>query len=261
MENNESIIESDYETQDTDAIHVLDLLQNIPLLQQKVMALDPQLLEVSEYDLESRLGHKNTQLIKHLRFAFWQEYKMAQANKKRMRLGVIIHDICTKPTFHKVIDDPVKLAYLVCPPADMMMVQLEFLDRSMKRLRESLELPLIEVEKKSLREGPAGSESYRIVRVKKVNVALIREIRAVAEMMMNRIHGAVTQKHAIESKSLNVNVGTNNSAIPDAKEFEKLHAMEKRLEAMLSKVDQALIAAPPTITVEVVDDDIPDEIT
>lgn len=199
-----------------------------------IKSLPPEKLEMSERELEAQVSPTREHRL--LKIAFWDEYRRAQrmGRNQAMVLSNVMHGICGRSYFYtKVVGDPHTLAWLISPPVDEMIVQKELLRLGYNKLAEVLDLPFVT---KTHQVGKDG----KILINTKVNVGLIREVRAIVEQLQNRVHGAVIQRQQIEAKTMSVNVTEKGEMSMD-----DLNRLARKLEDVMTKL--------PEIEGEVVD--------
>ena len=95
---------------------VVNLLRNAETFRQKVLAIPPNLLSMSDYELEKHV--EPSQVDNDLRQAFWDEYTAAIDTDSVMRVTAIYSRVCTKEFFHKISQSPDRLAYILRPPRE-----------------------------------------------------------------------------------------------------------------------------------------------
>lgn len=181
-----------------------------------------------------------------LRIQFWDEWNQACDEGRPMSVSAIMRGICYAEYFYQVIlPDPKKLAWVIKPPADFLLAMRDLLYLGMSRLREILELPLVDRTPMIRRGAPVLDDKGQIVMIERPNVRLIAEVRTITEMMQNRVHGAVIQrvhqKTQLESQNLHLIAGTDPLAqLPT----DLMLALDKQLQGVNARLE-AVEALPP----------------
>ncbi len=99
----------------------------------------PDLFRMPEKELKK--ASKPTPTECRLRLAFWNEFNIAMSENSTMTMANVFAGICTQQYFdQKFMNEPVCVAWLLCPPANYVIALEEMLSQSQSRLREILEL-------------------------------------------------------------------------------------------------------------------------
>lgn len=207
---------------------VVSLTSEIPTLQKalkELLFMDPQLMELDEHELQQKARPSLT--LSRLRMAFWNEYEKANQQNRKMHLSKIIAGVCTETVFKKkVLNDHVRLAYILVPPKDYVITTKEALDRGLDSLRAIVGAKVVDD------DGNLIPKSADIV------------LKAVALLDM-RVKGAVVQR--IDQRSLNVNV--NKDVTPDHSHMpQTVEDLDRQLEAIKQKLirDVSQAKLPPS---------------
>lgn len=203
---------------------LLNLIKETPVLHSEIQKLPFDLIDLTERELERRCKPKREHRL--LKISFWDEYRRAQRDEKNrfMVMENVYHGVCGRKYFYNhILRSPETLAWLITPPADEMLVQKELLRIGTKRLEEVLKLPFEETVYKT-RPGRKG-QAPQILEQKKVNVSLIKEVRAIVELLQNRVHGAVIQR----AQNVNVNLTNQPPPVEPDVTLEDLEKMAKEL--------------------------------
>lgn len=202
------------------------LLNGMRTTQQAIRQIPSDLFEKTERELLRKPD--STQM--RLKISFWNEYRNARTHQNftAMRLANVLHGICTPAYWYeKVCKDYEVLAWIITPPVSETVVWQELIQLGQDKIRRVLKLPLI--------EKRYWKDKYGEVHVeKRINVALIKEIRGIVEKLQDRMHGTVVQRQLIESKTMRVNV----DATPKPKEMSATEEMAV-LDKMISRIEQA----------------------
>ena len=143
-----------------------------------------------------------------IRMKFWMEYDLAQSECRRINLQNVIAGICSEQYFReKYTKEPSKVAWMLTPPANYLVVTEEALQVGLETLRAYI-------------EEPAISESGKI----DTKVAEI-QFKIVA-FLDNRVKGAVVQK------TMNLHAAVPKSKIEAVSEERSMEALDKRLKAI-----------------------------
>ena len=88
---------------------------------------------------------KPTKVDYALRSAFWNEFRLASLNSEKIILKRVYVGICTYQHFyHNVLNNPYKLAWLIQPYADYEKEIEPLIMKSVERLNDILNLPIID---------------------------------------------------------------------------------------------------------------------
>lgn len=219
-----------------------DLLHNASELQASIKALPAKLIEATERELAEKFCPTETHI--RLKIAFWDEYRRASRDKRAvMKIGNAVEGVCSRKFFYeRIIPDPLAVAWLITPPPSENIVQKQLLQIGMRRLQEVLELPIME-------EFEVKDKKTQQMRtVKKINVAVIKEIRAITEMLMNRVHGGVIQRAQVDQRSLNLNVDAGKTADPQLTSGEP--SLEQ-IEKLISRIETVTQVLPESGVIDV----------
>lgn len=180
-------------------------------LREVVKTIPPDAWSMTFYNLERKAGI--TAQDSQTRLAFWDEFALAQDQKKKMNFNNVTKVTNRNYFYDAFLKDPYKVAYLLTPPQKYQYKMREMLDLAHTRMREVLQLPLVD------KKGTP-------------NTRLISEIVKIAILLENRVMGAVSQKLQVETKSLNVNVNTERKTYHSIE--EELKAVERQLQDLRS---------------------------
>lgn len=188
-------------------------------MREVMLALPPHYHTIPIHEIERSIAP--TEMDDHLRIAFWDEYTIACDNKKPMRVTNIYQNICSREYFYAwILDQPLRLAYMIRPPQEYMLRMRSLLDMGLKRFEEILRLPIM-----TKKVMPNGS-SVRVVDTK-----LIGEMVKIVALVDNRVKGSVVQKVQIDQKSINMNM--NYEAPKSYDEIQKeLRATQKEIRQL-----------------------------
>jgi hypothetical protein len=219
------------------------LLEKSKNIREAILNLAPEYFEKTERELLQELGPKADQTLLRLKVSFWEEYRHAFRQNRPMLIQNIIAGVCHNMTLQKAIKDPLKLAYLICPPPQEIHVQKQIINVGLQKLLEAVQLPFWK-ETYSYEYNKHGKKV--VTHSIKVDTTLLREIHSIVRTMQDRVHGAVIQRAQIQSKNMNVNV---QKATPenlegevdlDTLDMDQLESIEKRVSGLLTTVEKAL---------------------
>ena len=213
---------------DESHLSLRSLLGSCPATLAAIDAIPIELHEKTEYEL---VKHPDDTL-RRLKISLWNEYKRCVRNKlSEMSLTNVQFGVCSRWWWQKnVTRFPDVLAWLIKPPTSEILVQEELLELGYRKLRRILKANLVEKRYWKDRTGEVHVE-------RRFNVTLAKEMRAIVEMLQNRLHGSAIQRQSIESKSLHVNVGGTQEKSIDAQLSD--------ISLLLGKIEQATEALPP----------------
>lgn len=160
-------------------------------------------------NLFKRKGFKITETLDALRDSFWMEYERALQQRRKMIACNIYFDICGEVFFHRTINVPEKLAYIITP-----IVKYE------ARLHTLLRTTAIDT-LRDIMSVPLTDEDGFNTEIARLKLAAIKQLE-------DRVKGMPVQK--TETKSVNVTL-TNPD---DLKDIDKRIAeIEKELTGKL----------------------------
>lgn len=166
--------------------------------------------------------------LNQIRIAFWKEYDTARAELGKMTISGMLSFLDGLPTIHvrDALQTPIKLAWILCPPASYDNMLEEALARGLGRINEILSMPFYD------KDGETDTKVMELV------------LKAVAFLDIRK-HGMPTQKTEQTIKQLNVNV--------TRRDMKKLGS-HTRLEDINAKIKQLEAELAPTMTL-IEDDD------
>lgn len=210
-------------------------------LREAFLSLPEDLQSLSESGWKARyrlLGSARAE-ANQLRYAFWQEYDRCQHEfDDRMRLVNIIKGIIREDTFEKrILKDHCILSLMLIIPTSYEVAMREAINTGLDRLREIMDLPVVE-------EDPKTGK-------KKVNTALANLIMRATAYMDMRANGGITQRLQVEGKTINIDLKADGKEIREVATENAMAILDKKLkqleakEAMIEKgmhPGQALLA-------------------
>ena len=213
-------------------VSLLAFLQDSDTLLNRIKSLTPQQLEATNESLE--VIACPTQNDQCLKIAFWQEYKRAQSEKRKMIVPNIYQDILSQKGWGKKLTNPDFVAWLIHPPQSEYLLQLHLIDLGMKRLAEALRLDFTET--KHIRAGCDKNGDPKFIVQKKINVSLIKEVRGIVEMLQDRAYGSVLHRQA----NMNISAAAPDNTIS----LENIDEIEEKLEKLKRVKAMALELGP-----------------
>jgi len=154
-----------------------------------------------------------------LRMNFWQEYDNAQAELRKMMLKNIVRRFCGFDTFLVYLKQPYFVAYMLKPPLDYVALTTEALNFGLGRLREILELPLLDAK---------GRPNAKVIE---------SVIRATAFLDL-RVRGGITQRH--EVKQLNFNLNSDVSKVEGDMQALTVEEIDRKIKKLKERQSAAL---------------------
>jgi len=200
---------------------VVNLFRNAETLRAKILAIPPNLLSMSDNELEKHVDP--SQVDNDLRQAFWDEYTVAIDTDSLMRVTSIYSRVCTKEFFNRITQNPDRLAYMLRPPREYTLRMRSLLDVGLRRIEEFLNLP---IKKTTMFKG-------REIEV--IDTGLVREIVKITALLDNRVKGAVTQKLVIDQTSKNLHLHSKGYEPP--KSMDEIEKQLKNIQKEINYLD------------------------
>ena len=137
----------------------------------------------SEREFKVAFGSdKNFKTLKHIRFAFWNEYNYSVDNNKKMSINRLIGGVCRSTDFYNYIKDDLYLTFILTAPTSIQLVQQELIQIGYEQMEEILNIPTIDDDGR-------------------VNTNLIKEKVKILENLENRRWGGVVHRAQIHNKT------------------------------------------------------------
>lgn len=181
----------------------------------------PEYFGLEERGLADKIREKKdlrpSATINRLRFKLWEEYERVQGlNLEKMEMKNFYRGICASETFDALILYPHNLAWLMCPPANYLVMLEEALLFGIEQMREILEVPVIDPKTKTV--------NTRLAELKvKITLGLDE-----------RLNGATPIKIEQVSKNLNMSINTSDKGL--ARMLEEM--TEEELERTLATLQK-----------------------
>ena len=206
---------------------LINLLPEVPRTRIQEALFDAEaapLFEMDELTLLRHLrenGFPPTPTDNRLRLQFWLEYDNTQQQlHKRMEMSRVFAGICTVEYFYKkYLQDPRRVAWLLCPPVGYAIKANEALEFGLEQLRDIL----------SLDHGGNG---------KPIDHKLMKLKKDIFEILDVRVKGAPIQKnvnitaHATPAQAARVMSATQELTMEELE--KKLEAARKKEKEMLN---------------------------
>lgn len=126
---------------------LIALLAGAPKVQQRILDLQerfPEYLTIDEPSFKRTHRELITLVTQRLRVSMWTEFESAIQGNRLMRIRQIYSGTCAETTFYSLIDNPVRLAYILCPPADYIIMLKEAHSAGLEKLREIFSAVIID---------------------------------------------------------------------------------------------------------------------
>lgn len=128
---------------------LLNLLQNCPSLREKILQLridNPEYLTWDEITFKQKHRDLITLITMRVRIALWQEFELCILNNRNIRVKQIYAGVCTETAFQKLIENPIRLAFILLAPTDYIVTLKEAHEAGLDKLRELLNAKIIDDE-------------------------------------------------------------------------------------------------------------------
>jgi hypothetical protein len=166
----------------------------------RVEAIDPTYFRMTEEEfLEKYKPEPALTRVKLKLFTAWEE---AAARGKQIVLSDVYHGTCSRDFFMEIFENPQKLAWVVLPPATSKFQMEEMFFLGLRRMRETLEMPLWKETVKIAKPKGRPKTGTAIEKPREPNVALMREIRETMYFLRDTVLGPVEQRHSIQAHLL-----------------------------------------------------------
>jgi hypothetical protein len=210
---------------------LLKYLQNCPAFREKILALRIENPEYLNWD-EVTFRHKHRDLITlitlRVRVALWQEFELAVLNNRNIRVKQMFAGVCTEGAFYKLIENPIRLAFILLAPTDYIVTLKEAHEAGLDKLRELLSAKVVD------EEGYMNPKAADMV------------IKAFA-LIDARLKGAIVQR--VDQRVLTAQVaGTGHSAIQALP--NDMNLLEAELEKTRKQIAQYMGKLRESPTVE-----------
>ncbi len=220
------------------------------VLHNAIAAIPNKLLRLSEKDLKKHCNPD--ELTCRIRIQFWDEYVEAVDAGRAIQVRNVMRNLTySEYFFSEVLSDEKKMAWITRPPQDFLLAMRDLLYVGLERLREVLELPIVERVPMLTRAGAlVRDEKGEIVYRDKVNTSVAKEIRAITEKLADRVKGAVVQRHQVQAAHAHALIPGVAGALP----ADPLEALSSQLQAVNQRLALAERTEPDVIDADTTGD-------
>lgn len=176
-----------------------------PSIQARMDRLPGDIIEKSEQELVKMMPKEDvTEKLSAVRASFWIEYERATKSMTKMNISNVYRTVCGQMTFLAMVDNPVKLAYIIAPPTDRKAMYNALGEVAVSRLYEFVRLPVTNED---------GS----------VDPKALAAVTKCIEIILNRAEGVAPQviHQRLDKTSLSVNVEAKMEAPISLDEINK----------------------------------------
>lgn len=202
---------------------LLALLSSAPKVRQVILDLEknhPELLQIDEVSFRAKHREEITIITQRVRIALWQEFESAHLNNRTIRSKQLYAGVCSENTFYALINNPIRLAFILTAPSDYVVTLKEAHDAGLNKLRELFQARVVD------------EEGYMNPKVAEIL------IKAFA-ILDSRLKGAVVQR--VDQRVLTANVPpTGVAAIGLPKDMEKLEEEIAKARHQLARITRAV---------------------
>jgi hypothetical protein len=85
-----------------------------------------------------------TLVTQRIRVSLWQEFEAAIQNNRLMKAKQIYAGTCSESSFYRLIENPHRLGYILCPPADYIVMLKEAHQAGLEKLRELFSAKIVD---------------------------------------------------------------------------------------------------------------------
>jgi hypothetical protein len=189
-----------------------------PELREKISKLPSHLINTSESDILST-GFIPNDMDFRIRLNFWDEYLWAQKHSNmQMRISSIYEDICSRESYRAIVNNPIRLAYMICP-----------FESDTQRRRRLLSLAWNEMQNLITMKVPVNSKTG----VPDPKILGLKQ--RLFEFLHISEHGQAVQKIEQSNKNLNYNVEAPQLQPTSMEDLdEKLKQLEAKAHGVIS---------------------------
>jgi hypothetical protein len=203
------------------------LLGHAPKIREMVLRLEkehPELMHLDEVSFREKHKQDITLITQRVRISLWQEYEMAHLNNRMMRARQMYAGVCSETAFYHLINNPVRLAFILTAPSDYIVTLKEAHDAGLSKLRELFTAKVVD------EEGYMNPKAAEIM------------IKAFA-ILDARLKGAVIQR--VDQRVLTANVEAPTPGfVGIPKDMEKLEEEIAKARQQLSKITKSVRLSP-----------------
>jgi hypothetical protein len=189
-------------------------------LRRSMEAISSKTWELSREELESKIHV--SQVLNRLRLRFWDTYneRISSGDKKLITHSELMAKITTYENGRNIFEDPLKMAYILCPVEEYdTMVQ------------ESLEFGLGKLRKVLANLDPVAPDG---VGFRKEQASLLLRI---VEFLDKRVHGTAVQRIEAKTLQLTGDINKTDEALTPAQIAEKIKNLETDLKEQHNVVE------------------------
>lgn len=204
---------------------LLSLLEKAPRFCrgiEELLRFNADLLTMDEPSFKLLHREAITLVTQRIRVSLWQEYEAAIQHNRLMRVSQIYAGTCSENAFYKLVENKIRLAYVLCPPADYIVMLKEAHQAGLEKLREIFSARILD------EEGYLNPKAADAV------------LKAYA-LLDARLKGAVVQR--VDQRVLTANVspqGVSHQQLPtDMDVLEKELAKTREQLAQLTRVPRS----------------------
>jgi hypothetical protein len=128
---------------------VLSLLSGAPRICKFIRKLQdehPEYLQHDEFWFKTNHRDLITLVTQRVRVSFWLEFESAIANNRKMKVGQIFGGVCGQNTFDNLMENPIRLAFILCAPADYVVMLREGHNAGLEKIREIFSARILDEE-------------------------------------------------------------------------------------------------------------------
>jgi len=178
-------------------------------VQASIDKVNPRFWEYSFKALEKNARPDAT--LSQLRVAFWHQYNETQDKfRPKISLTRVMYGICSKQHFYNILQDQIKVAYLLYPTTDYISGMQEMHDLAMREMRKILVMP---------NKGAKGA-----------NLPIIKEKIKLFALLENRLRGSVPVRVQRDERHVHAHIQVNETHQEAPKSLEAIDTEIRRIE-------------------------------
>lgn len=185
-------------------------------LADKIRKIPKEYWDLSTEDLRRKV--RPGKVVETLRYSFWLEYNATVfQGKKGIVLQRVYGPICTDVYFgNEVCNSPLLLCWMLHPPQNYTNCLEALLDHSLERVREIVNLPIVDEE------------------TKKVDHKIAKMIIDIHDKLQDRLKGTVVQR--LETKNMNLNLNRPVTEITEEQLDRRLKELQRAERNLLGEL-------------------------
>jgi hypothetical protein len=172
---------------------LFNLLPQAPKVRGRILELHktkPELLEKDEDFFKVNHRSAITLITQRIRVSLWVEYEHAVNMNRVMKPSNIFGGTCSEKAFYKLVEDDIRFAYVLTPPADYIVMLKEAHNAGLEKMREMFSANIMDA------DGNLDTKSAEVV------------LKAFA-LIDARLKGAIVQR--VDQRSLQLNADLSKS--------------------------------------------------